>query len=53
MMALLPTYTCTCMYNVGKDKCVHAIIDTHLSSLLDHDVVVTADSEKLPSSIQL
>ena len=34
---------------VGKDKCADEIIDTHLRFMLDHDVVVPADNEKLPS----
>ena len=34
---------------VGKDECADEIIDTHLRFMLDHDVVVPADNEKLPS----
>ena len=42
MMVLLLTY-------VGKDECADEIIDTHLRFMLDHDVVVPVDNEKLPS----
>ena len=34
---------------VGKDECADEIIDTHLRFMLDHDVVVPADNEKLPT----
>ena len=34
---------------VGKDECADEVIDTHLRFMLDHDVVVPADNEKLPS----
>ena len=34
---------------VGKDECADEIIDAHLRFMLDDDVVVPVDNEKLPS----